>query len=260
MRRERLFIGHSLASGLGQGGIGRATRWLLMGVVIASFIAVGQMRTANPIYGCNSISSLTSLQSAVTFPTEVETQISFVGRTSPNALIGVFFEGALIEVGVAGRTGDFRLDIPSNDTMVPGLFSTLTEDAQADESPTFTLFAQDSLRLQSARVTVQPTLTPGLAAEIDLLVMPPTFKVFTSSVPIDGGIALAGSGAPATNIVVVVDGKETGDVVQTGLDGFWTFWLPGRWETGEHAVHVLNRDAHGRVSQPSTPDRFEVIG
>ncbi len=253
-----MFIGHSLASGPGQGWIASATRWLLMGIVIALFLVVGQVRTAEPIYGCNSISGLTGIQSNVTFPAEVETQISFTGRTSPNALIGVLFEGDLIDVGVAGRTGHFQLNIPSNDTMMPALFSTLTEDAQADEFPTFILFAQDSLRLQSARVILQPTLASGPAAEIDLLVMPPTFKVFTPSVSTDGGIALAGSGVPATDIVVVVDGEETGEVVQTGLDGFWTLWLPGPWEVGEHSVHVLNRDSYGRVSQPSTPNRFTV--
>ncbi|MCH7706175.1 MAG: hypothetical protein IIB33_03915, partial [Chloroflexi bacterium] len=129
---------------------------------------------------------------------------------------------------------------------------------RCDEPSTFILFAQDTLRLQSASVTLQPTLASGLAAETDLLVMPPTLKVFTPSVSTGGGIALAGSGVPATDIVVVVDGEETGEVVQTGLDGFWTLWLSGPWGVGEHSVHVINRDLYGRVSQPSSPDLFTV--
>ncbi len=253
-----MLIGHSLAAGQGLGRIGRATRWLLLGVAIVLFLAVGQVRTAEPTYGCSSIGGLTGVQSTVTLATEVEPQFSFTGHTSPNALIGVLFEGDLIDIGVAGRTGYFQLDIPSNDTMTPALFSTLTEDAQTYEHPTFVLFAQDSLRLQSARVTLQPAMASGQSAETDLLVMPPTLKVFTPSVSTGGAVILTGSGVPATYIVVVVDGEEIGEVVQTGLDGFWTLWLPGAWEAGEHSVHVLNRDSHGSVSQPSTPDRFTV--
>ncbi len=259
MRRvERTLFGHSLVSGLGQKRIDGATRWLLMGIVIVLFLAFGQMRTAEPIYGSNSISGLIGVQSTVTLPTDIQPQVSFTGRTSPDALVGVFFEGDLIDVGFASRSGEFQLNIPLIETMTPVLFSTLAEEDQTYEPPTFVLFAQDTLRLRSASVTMKPTLASDLEADTDLLVMPPTFKVFTPSVSADGGIALAGSGIPATDILVVVDGEETGEVVQTGLDGFWTLWLPGPWEVGEHSVHVLNRDLHGRVSQPSSPDRFTV--
>ncbi len=168
-------------------------------------------------------------------------QVRFVGRTSPNALVAVILDDNLLRVAVADMEGDFVTDI---------------ELAEAVASPTFSLFAQDTLRLQTAHVQVRPEPGDDGLGTADLLIMPPTFKVLTPVTSSSGGVTLAGSGVPATDIVFVIDSELRLDVVRTGLDGFWSVSLEGPWEVGEHSIHALNWDSRGLTSPPSVVDRF----
>ena len=88
--------------------------------------------------------------------------------------------------------------------------------------------------------------------------MAPTLHWLTGPVSSSESIALGGSGVPSTSIVGLVDGIPRGDLVDTDLTGFWTVVLSGPWSPGTHQVHVINQDAQGLVSLPSTPEQFGV--
>ncbi|MCH7705543.1 MAG: hypothetical protein IIB33_00655, partial [Chloroflexi bacterium] len=122
----------------------------------------------------------------------------------------------------------------------------------------FTLSAQDTLGLMSAPVDVIVAPVEGTTTNAELVLMPPTLSVLTGLVSSTESITLAGSGAPATTILVLVDGLPRGDLVDTDLTGFWTAVLPGPWTPGTHEVNVINQNAQGLVSLASTPGQFGV--
>lgn len=164
-----------------------------------------------------------------------------VGRTSPNALVAVVLNDDLLRVATADMVGRFEIDV---------------ELAEAVASPAFSLFAQDMLRLQTARVQVWPEPQGDGSGTAEFLVMPPTFKVLTPVISTDGSVTVAGSGVPATTILLVIDGEPVQEVVETGLDGFWSISLEQPWELGEHSIYALNLDTQGLTSLPSVVERF----
>ena len=88
--------------------------------------------------------------------------------------------------------------------------------------------------------------------------MPPTFKVLSPVISSSGGVTLAGTGAPATKIVLIIDGELAQGVIETGLDGFWSVVLEEPWELGEHSIHAVNWDPRGLTSPPSVIEHFTV--
>ncbi len=195
-------------------------------------LAIERLPTSQP-----DIQSLTS-------PATPISQVLFVGRTSPNALVAVVLDNDLLEVAAADMVGDFVIDI---------------ELAEAVASPAFSLFAQDTLRLQTAHVQVRPEPEGDGRGMAGFLMMPPTFKVLTPVIYSAGSITVAGSGAPATKILLVIDGEPVPEAVETGLDGFWSVSLEGPWEPGEHSIHALNWDSRGLTSLPSVVEQFTAI-
>ena len=129
----------------------------------------------------------------------------------------------------------------------------------AADSLEFTLFAQDRLRLQTNRVTVYAQVGAGGLSGYNLSLMPPTLKVLTPEINLNGSVTLAGSAVPSTEVVIVISGSKQEHAIVTGLDGFWSVWLPGPWEVGSHSVEAFNRDSQGLVSSTTSTDSSTVV-
>ncbi len=167
-------------------------------------------------------------------------------------------ESTLTSLRTALQPGVLYLSQPSGG-QEPLLLASLAGQAGLDPI-TFTLSAQDTLDLFTAPVDLQPILEPGMVNDAEFVLMPPTLRVFTALISSGDSLVLAGSGAPATDIVVLVDGIPRGGILQTDIGGgFWSVALPGPWAAGDHTVHVINQESGGLVSQPSTPKVFTVV-
>ncbi len=167
------------------------------------------------------------------------------GATSPNDFdtfsIDVSTNGLVAMTDTTGYAdsasaiGEFELvlDIADLQDFLPSQIG--SRDARigdATDSLEFTLFAQDRLRLRTDSVYVYAQVDAEGPSYYEVPLMPPTLKVLEPAINTNESVTLAGSAAPLTEVVVVISGSLQEHTVVTGLNGFWSVWLPGPWEPG----------------------------
>lgn len=104
----------------------------------------------------------------------------------------------------------------------------------------------------SAATTAAPTVPPPTQAPTNPAASPTTAPVApgitspkdSEKLKGDEEITLSGTGAPGSQVQIVIDGKPVG-VVAVGPDGTWSF--PVRLDPGEHTIIAQTLDAGGKV-------------
>ncbi len=168
--------------------------------------------------------------------------------------MAILVNDTLLDIGFASAIGKFDivLDLAAiHDSLSSAVDSWETGGVVVADSLEFTLFAQDRLRLQTKRVNVFAQVGPDGLSAYDISLMPPTLKVFTPAIDLNGGITLAGFAVPASDVVVTIRDSEQEHIVVTGLDGFWSVWLPGPGRSATTRLrHSTGTHMGGKAVQP----------
>tara|TARA_B100001971_G_C17818987_1_gene347938 strand:+ start:46 stop:591 length:546 start_codon:yes stop_codon:yes gene_type:complete len=177
-------------------------------------------------------------------------------------MVAILAQDNLLDIGSASAIGEFELVMDLADLQVLLSSQVASQDTaieDAADSLEFTLFAQDRLRLQTDSVYLYAQVGADGPSYHEVSLMPPTLKVLTPAINVNEGVTLAGSAVPYTDVVIVIRGSGQEHTVVSGLDGFWSVWLPGPWEPGGKTVDAFNRDAQGLVSSTASTTAFTVV-
>lgn len=170
-----------------------------------------------------------------------DTVLKITGKTSPQALVTILSDGAVIGTVTANSDGTFEKSFPSQ---TPGLRNVK-------------LFAETPGGQTTDTVAENINLASHAETTLNVF-LPTTLSLSASQVEQGGTITFSGATYPGASVTVVLDNNLT-QTVTAGSDGRWSLEVQtDGFYIGTHSAYAVAQDQNGDQSAPTSKRVFQV--